>query len=501
MTRAFHLIVAMLGVTLSQPAQAQSVPASDSLAIQPVEDISRPWLDAALDAASWIRTYEIEDEHGLAWPVDPENDATVVDHLYSGNAGVVLFFAHLAARPPQVERVDGHLKIVNPWREPATRGADRLIANLPDTLEPGQAGLYTGVAGIGFVLNEVYRVTEDERYRDGAMRCVQLIHDAAMPAGDGVEWGPVTDIVSGSAGTGLFLLYAADEMGHAASRKLAASAGERLLELGIPADGGLKWRMSPDFARLMPNFSHGTAGVAFFLARLYEETGREEFLAGALAGARYLLSIAETDNGGCLIMHHEPDGEDLFYLSWCHGPAGTGRLFQQLYAATGDDEWREWTLKCADSLLSAGIPERQTPGFWNNVGQCCGSAGVAQFMIDVFAQTRAEAHYGFALELGRDALSRAAVDETSGHKRWIHAEHRTQPDLLIAQTGYMQGAAGIGIWLLQEHARHASVAFMTNSAFDAKEVTPHKRPSIRINRLPDAPTIKQLDAPESEPRP
>ena len=32
--------------------------------------------------------------------------------------------------------------------------------------------------------------------------------------------------------------------------------------------------------------------------------------------------------------------------------------------------------------------------------------------------------------------------------RWVQAEHRVRPELLVAQTGYMQGAAGIGIWLL-----------------------------------------------------
>lgn len=33
---------------------------------------------------------------------------------------------------------------------------------------------------------------------------------------------------------------------------------------------GLSWPMSPDYPRLMPNFSHGTAGTAYFLSRLYE---------------------------------------------------------------------------------------------------------------------------------------------------------------------------------------------------------------------------------------
>lgn len=33
--------------------------------------------------------------------------------------------------------------------------------------------------------------------------------------------------------------------------------------------------------------------------------------------------------------------------------------------------------------------------------------------------------------------------------KWIQAEHRTRPDLLQAQVGWAQGAAGIGLWILQ----------------------------------------------------
>jgi hypothetical protein len=38
----------------------------------------------------------------------------------------------------------------------------------------------------------------------------------------------------------------------------------------------------------------------------------------------------------------------------------------------------------------------------------------------------------------------AARIETPGGKglRWVQAEHRVRPELLVAQTGYMQGAAG-----------------------------------------------------------
>ena len=43
-------------------------------------------------------------------------------------------------------------------------------------------------------------------------------------------------------------------------------------------------------------------------------------------------------------------------------------------------------------------------------------------------------------------LSKATRDRSG--MRWVQAEHRVKPELLVAQTGYMQGAAGIGTLLL-----------------------------------------------------
>ena len=40
------------------------------------------------------------------------------------------------------------------------------------------------------------------------------------------------------------------------------------------------------------------------------------------------------------------------------------------------------TRRAAASVLKAGVPKKRTPGFWNNVGICCGSAGVADFFLD-----------------------------------------------------------------------------------------------------------------------
>jgi lantibiotic modifying enzyme len=274
-----------------------------------------------------------------------------------------------------------------------------------------------------------------------------LIRTSAKRVGEVVQWNSSTDIIYGSAGIGLFLVTMAKELKDPTLNDLAAAAGKRLLELGRPVNKGLKWPMTPDFQRLMPNFSHGTAGVAYFLATLYKVTKKKEFLDGAMAGAAYLLSIAKTDGDTCLIFHHEPGGEDLYYLGWCHGPVGTARLFYRLYELTGDKTWMEWVKKSAHSVMASGIPGKQTPGFWNNVGRCCGSAGVAEFFLDLYRITNHQKYVAFAKKMTRNLLKKA-TPEGKGLK-WIQAEHRVRPDLLVAQTGLMQGAAGIGLWLLK----------------------------------------------------
>jgi len=387
---------------------------------------------AVLEAARWIKSATMQTDKGRAWPAVPGDAKTVSPDLYHGVAGVVLFFleAYQSTRDETI-------------LTDARAGADYLLKSIEAA---AQSGLYDGLAGIGFVLHETFRATKHVSYDDGAKRCVQLLRQRTKTVGKGIEWNNSTDIISGSAGIGLFLLYAARELEDEAARGLAVSAGNRLIELGRPDHGGWKWAMNPQFGRLMPNFSHGTAGCAYFLASLYLETKNPAFLDAAVAGAKYLQGVAKSESDGCLIFHHEPDGEDLFYLGWCHGPAGTARLFYRLYQATDDGAWRQWFERSARSVLTSGMLEKRLPGFWNNVSQCCGTAGVAEFCLDVHRVTGDRRYWELSVRLTDDLLRRATRDEKG--MRWVQAEHRVQPDLLVAQTGFMQGAAGMGTWLL-----------------------------------------------------
>ena len=426
------------GVLLGLPSQLAALGARASS--------TRPDLDLALRAERWIRASRQVTPDGVRWPADPLKPATVSTDLYNGMAGVVVFYLELFAASG--DRT--HLR-------EATAGADYLISRIPDApvppadstaarRQPPAAGLYSGLAGTAYVLERAAALSGDAKYRDGMRRCLALIQRFARPASGGVEWNPSTDIVSGSAGIGLGLLHAYRVTGDPALLETARRAGTRLIELGTPAEGGRMWLVSPNFPRNMPNFSHGTAGVAYFLARLHEETRDRAFLDAAVAGARYLQAIATRTGDGALIHHHDPDGKDLFYLSWCHGPAGTARLFHQLARTTKDDAWTDWVHRLARGIRATPVPEQRTPGFWNNISQCCGNIGVAQFFLDLHRTFGDPQALVFARRNLADTLRRAT--EEHGGLKWIQAENRTQPENLVAQTGFMQGAAGVGTFLL-----------------------------------------------------
>ena len=406
---------------------------------------TRPHLQIALAAWNWLDAHRIDTGTGATWPADPTDPESTGYTLYTHSPGVLPFALELYHATGDQQYLDA-----------AVAGAAHLAATLDQV---PVAGLYTGLAGIAFVLTETWRATGQESHRTDAGGATARLLDLAQSVGAGIAWPQGSgsdaiesnDIVSGTAGTGLALLYLHRVLRYQPALEAAEAAGRRLLERAIETDTGLRWDMWPGYAREMPNFSHGTAGIAYFLATLHQATGSRDFLDAAVAGARYLQSIATVEDGGYRVFHSRPGGDELYYLSWCHGPAGTNRLFHQLAEATGDDEWRDWVTRGARGVMATGIPERRTPGFWENISQCCGTAGVAEHCLTLYRTTGDAEYKAFVDRLNTDLLARSSRADTPAQgdgRSWTQAEHRVQPELLVAQTGHMQGAAGVGKYFL-----------------------------------------------------
>jgi hypothetical protein len=430
-----------------------------------------PPLETARAAARWIRTSRITTAHGVTWPADPTLAASVGTTLYSHAPGVVLFLCEMVHATSDEEALSD-----------AVAGADHLLhlVSAGDVLDPG---LYTGLAGIAFTLEQVHRVSGLDRFREGAVTCVDLLIERARADRGGVGWAPdgsaadamdesSSDIVSGAAGIGLTLLWAHERLGHPRALETAEAAGVRLAAVGESVADGLRWGPAPTFSREYPNFSHGTAGIAYFLARLGTVTGSEEFIGPARAGAVYLQRLQRCEPDGCTVFHHAPGGEDLTYLSWCHGPPGTARLFHQLALATGEDAWNWWVLAAARAVRAFGVPDVRSAGYWNNVSRCCGDAGVGEFFLALEVLTLDPAHGRYAQRLG-DYI----MDQSTGSPgdddglRWVQAENRTSPDDVVAQTGWMQGAAGVGAFFLHldgRARRRRELVVLPDSPWDAR---------------------------------
>ncbi len=396
------------------------------------------YVDAPRRVRAWLASTAQRGANGLTWAADPLNAKSESYDLYNGMPGVVLFLLEYAHATGDRQALAD-----------ASQAANTIVGVLSgpnESIERLGTGLYVGVAGLAYVLLETYRATDNRAYLEATHKALAILKRAAKPVGDGVEWGATSDIISGNAGSGLTLLYLADQLRDDSLVDLAACAARRLATLGVEEHGGLTWAMNPTFARRMPNFSHGTAGVSYFLATVAERTHGTQLLDVAARGAAYLQNVAtRTENNGWKVFHSEPGNESLYYLSWCHGPAGTARLYHRLGRSTQYKALGGEVARLAQGTVDSGVPE-QSPGYWNNISQCCGNCGVVEFFASLYRTTREQKYLAFARRVMDNALGRATPE--GGGSKWTQAEHRVQPNLLIAQTGLMQGAAGVGLALL-----------------------------------------------------
>ena len=404
-------------------------------------------LDVALGAEEWISTFVQPTVNGCRWGLAAERPDKSVPTLYLGSAGIALFYLELF----QATNKAGYL-------ESAIAAGDDIISQFPQ-LTPTCAPM-GGWVGYMFFFNELAKRSGEKRFAEAARACAQKQRDSAQEIGAGIGWiqempyakltghsgvREIFDMTEGAAGAGTFWLYGHDEGIHEHALDWATAAGNRLLEVAETAQGGQRWQLMPDipFPFDAPNFAHGTAGVSYFLARLYEATSQQQYLDAAQAGAMHVQAMAEDmPGGGHLVPHILDDGRpNRFYLGLCHGPPGTARLFYLLSELTGDPNWQNWGQGLDKGLVATGAPEERGRGFWNNISQCCCDAGIGDHAVNMFRLTGDEFYIDLALRVAKQLTKSASIED--GKYYWPQAEHRSQPDFIQAQTGYMQGAAGV----------------------------------------------------------
>jgi hypothetical protein len=95
----------------------------------------------------------------------------------------------------------------------------------------------------------------------------------------------------------------------------------------------------------------------------------------------------------------------------------------------------------------SGIPERLRPGFWDNDGRCCGTAGVGDVFLSSWQRDGDAEDLDFAVLLAEALVDRAVREDDLAC--WRFVEHRAEQPLLPPGVGWMQGAAGIAAFLFR----------------------------------------------------
>jgi Lanthionine synthetase C-like protein len=240
--------------------------------------------------------------------------------------------------------------------------------------------------------------------------------------------------------------------------ELAERASTMLVNEQVETSAGLDWDFIPArFQRQprgqMPNWSHGLAGIAGSLAAAGIGLGRPDLVDAARLGAEHLVSLADTSDGGMRLPREIPgrEGSDTYTYTWCHGPTGTSLLFAALdragTAEVGGRSTYDWERACVHSLRESGIPERRYPGFWDNDGRCCGTAGAGDVVLNAWQRYGRDEDAAFAISLADALVERAIGDDQ--HAYWRFIEHRNPEPLLPPGPGWMQGAAGIAAYLFR----------------------------------------------------
>ena len=387
----------------------------------------------AVGALDWMIRSARNTEAGLQWSSVIGGAA---DHtLYSGGAGVVLALLE-AQRHFQDDR----------YGDVALRSAAGLAATV-DGEE--NCSLYFGLTGMAVALRAVHTLLGDELAARAADRALSRVRSRF----DGQRWGEMFELLCGNAGIALGALHTGD-------LELAVLAVVPYLDSADPTPGGVNWAVRPTPAR-SHHIAHGTLGIVYALAAVGAAAGRDDLIELALAGAADVVSRDEAGPAGFLVPHsdppHRPELIERHSYGWCNGPAGDAQVFRLLGALTGDTAWTVLADRCWHTVTHCGLPRRVRPGFWDNNGRCCGTAGVLALACDRHAEH--EQPLDFATVLVDDLAARATIDGDG--VRWSNHEHRVTPSTLDPHVGWAMGNAGI----IRELLRFARAAVGADAAY------------------------------------
>jgi len=356
--------------------------------------------------------------------------------LYDGLAGIALYLSALShlAQVKDIKVVDDQklrqlsLAALTPLRE-------RILEQFKPGADDLELGTAAGLGGWLYALTRCGHFLEEPGLLEVACQAVDRLTREQIQSDQ--KW----DVISGAAGGILGLLALHRETHHSAALERAIWCGERLLDGQTPVNpAGSAWVINHQ--RPLAGFSHGAAGIAYALLRLYQVCGESHFLSAAENALSYETAIYRPDHANWPDLRDPQDGapfnpdQPAYVSAWCHGASGIGlarlgglpvldtpAIREDIHAALNTT--RRWL------GLSAQTPDHP----------CCGKTGQIELILSAGLQL---GQPDWVAEARQYSLQMVKFAEQNGG--WRYASFLPRG---LYNPGFFNGAAGIGYQLLR----------------------------------------------------
>lgn len=292
------------------------------------------------------------------------------------------------------------------------------MALIAERVDSPPALMY-GRMGVSLALQAVGDATADPTLLRAA--------DALLPGEDELDEVSRIDVTHGLAGLGIgYLALAARAADPAPYRMMADRCARRLFRERAAVDeqlGALPVGNPAHGISVADGFAHGRAGIACFLLAHATRSGHQECRERALE-----MLVALADRVLDLAIRAEMSVARPMAASWCQGLAGIGTALVRGARAFDDDRLLGAARAAARGCLAVAprVPM---------VTQCCGMAGIGEFLLDLAAVTEEHAYRRAAMDVLELMLLRSGGSRTSP----------SFPDTSMATNtpGWANGASGV----------------------------------------------------------
>lgn len=423
------------------------------------------YLTTILGTEKYIADHRITTPHGLYWDINKsfKGEWKYYDEisLYAGSSGIIKFYLNLY-----------HVFKEQYYYDQAYQAGKYLVYRWNHDRHMKKAfsqyAITTGYAGVAFILDQLYQLTNDPVFHDTVAAILKQMVTDQQPDG---AWSNQIGVVA-DGGTALVLAqlgvqyqvqgidFALKKFGdYILSHQHHDQLGDYYVGLDLKFVGG-------PIGKFNTGFPLGPAGVAFVLLKIWQFTGDDKYLQGTKGINEFYEHHSITDDA-IVLPHYLPDEEHIDYVGYCGGPTGTSRYFFLEHQLSHDQHDKELFLKSVAGLEKLHAPEKRSAGFWDLDNYCCSTAGILQMYIGVYLATKDEKILQRAKLAGQIINQRATYQDDN--TKWVQAFERKNPQNKTAAIGYYDGAAGIADSLLQLYLLENEPA------------------NLRIVRMPDDP--------------